>query len=216
MARVKVKDHEKLTDANIQHVLNLLEADKPITKKVACEILNISYNTTRLSNILEGYKAKQERYDKMRAANKGKPASDYEILTTAQSYLKGCNVSDIAKSLYRSPSFVRGILTKLGVPQKGMGEDKFKPSLLPDKCVRESFESGQKAWSAAYHAPCEVLKEVRSKATEGRVYQVYVFEQLDEPIEGFPKVTVGGFYAYQPAYELGSLEHLINLGVKIE
>ena len=54
--RTKKKDYEKLTDANIKHVIELLEAEKPITKKEACGILNISYNTTRLNNIIQEYK----------------------------------------------------------------------------------------------------------------------------------------------------------------
>ena len=56
MARVKKREHEKLTSSNVQHVINLLESDKPITKKEACAILNISYNTTRLSKIIDDHK----------------------------------------------------------------------------------------------------------------------------------------------------------------
>ena len=49
---VKKRSHEKLTDSNIQHVIGLLNAKSPITKKEACSILNISYNTTRLGTII--------------------------------------------------------------------------------------------------------------------------------------------------------------------
>ena len=51
--RVKKKSHEKLTDTNVQHVVDLLKGEDPITKKEACSILNISYNTTRLTNIID-------------------------------------------------------------------------------------------------------------------------------------------------------------------
>ena len=51
--RIKKRSHEKLTDANIRHVMDLLESKNPITKKEACSILNISYNTTRLNNIFQ-------------------------------------------------------------------------------------------------------------------------------------------------------------------
>ena len=50
---VKAKAHEKLDGANVQKVINLLGTDEPITKKEACEILNIRYNTTRLQRIIE-------------------------------------------------------------------------------------------------------------------------------------------------------------------
>ena len=36
--RVKKKSHEKLTDTNIQHVVDLLKDDDPITKKEACSM----------------------------------------------------------------------------------------------------------------------------------------------------------------------------------
>ena len=49
--RTKAQEHEKLTEANISHVIKLLEAENPITKKEACDILNITYNTTRLISI---------------------------------------------------------------------------------------------------------------------------------------------------------------------
>ena len=47
---VKAKSHEKLDDANVQRVIELLGGDEPITKKEVCEILNIRYNTTRSEN----------------------------------------------------------------------------------------------------------------------------------------------------------------------
>ena len=47
----KKKSYENLTDSNIKNVISLLEAEKPITKKEACDILNISYNTTRLNKL---------------------------------------------------------------------------------------------------------------------------------------------------------------------
>ena len=45
---IKKKSYEKLDDINIKRVIDALESEIPITKKDACEILNISYNTTRL------------------------------------------------------------------------------------------------------------------------------------------------------------------------
>ena len=39
-----MKSDEKLDKTTMLRIINLLEQDKPITKKAACEILNISYN----------------------------------------------------------------------------------------------------------------------------------------------------------------------------
>lgn len=58
--RVKKQEHEKITDANIKRVIGLLEASPPITKKEACEILGMSYNTTRLTKIIEEWKSDRD------------------------------------------------------------------------------------------------------------------------------------------------------------
>ena len=42
MRQTRKRDHEKLDEANLNRVIELLEGEKPITKKVACEMLNIS------------------------------------------------------------------------------------------------------------------------------------------------------------------------------
>ena len=52
---IKKKAHEKLDDKNIQRVINALNGENPITKKEACEMLHINYNTPRLSKIIKNY-----------------------------------------------------------------------------------------------------------------------------------------------------------------
>ena len=64
---IRQKDYEKLSSTNVQKVVDLLNQDDPITKKEACEILNIRYNTTRLQRIIDDhlelweYKIKEEQ-----------------------------------------------------------------------------------------------------------------------------------------------------------
>ena len=55
MRTVKKKAHENLTNDNISRVISFLRQDSPITKKEACELLNIRYNTTRLQNIIDDF-----------------------------------------------------------------------------------------------------------------------------------------------------------------
>ena len=76
---MRIKKHENLTKANIAKVIELLEAEKPITKKEACGILNITYNTTRLGNIIAEHKSDIERTAKMKAKLRGTPASESDI-----------------------------------------------------------------------------------------------------------------------------------------
>ncbi len=59
MARKRSElEEELMTEANIVRVIKLLEPTegKAITKKDACQILGMAYNTTRLSSIIEEYK----------------------------------------------------------------------------------------------------------------------------------------------------------------
>jgi transposase len=137
--RVKKKEGEKLTPENIERVISLLSQAKPITKKEACEILNISYNTTRLKNIIEGYTEEKALDEKRRAANRGKPASNQEIKDVIEWYLEGDNKQEIADRLYRSVTFVTNIIDTVGVPQRKPGQNYVKYEPLPDKCVADRF-----------------------------------------------------------------------------
>lgn len=217
--RVKIQEHEKLTNANIARVISLLEAEKPITKKEACEILNISYNTARLSNIIDGFKAKAARDKELREKNRGKPLTEFEIQEAVQKYLNGETVTDIANGLHRPAPMIKGLIIRLGVPTRVPFEQQAKPALLPEQCVAEEFRPGQKAWSAVYHSPCEVIVEVTNKdylkKYGARCYKIYIYEPLEERIDGFPTVEMGGYYAYTLAYDLGSLDHLLEYGIKL-
>ena len=210
MARVKKKDYENLTAVNIEKVLGLLsKTEKPITKKEACEILNISYNTTRLNKIIVEYQERKAYVADRKATNKGKRAASYEITEAITSYLQGASVSEIAAGLYRSSGFVRAILDRVGVPQRPVSvEERTAPSIIPDSCVSAEFLAGEKVWSAAYHAPAIVDEEVEVKNKyESKGYRVYILEKSEE--------TVGGFYAYVLACELGRLSHLEEYGVNL-
>lgn len=216
--RVKIKVGEKLTDANIERVIKLLEQPKPITKKEACEVLNISYNPTRLGTIIENHKNRKALDEKRRAANRGKPASPEEIKSVITEYLNGSTVSDIADGLYRSTTFVRNIIETVGVPQRGVGENYFEYSPLPEQCVSDSFNAGEIAWSARHQAPCIIDKAVgKTKDGVANLYRVYVIEPFEAPDKLFVRSWgTPGHYSTQPAYELGRLEHLRQYGVEPE
>ena len=89
---MRIKKHENLTKQSIAKVISLLEQDKPITKKEACGILNITYNTTRLANIIAEHKQDIERTAKMKAKLRGTPATESDIKFVVQGYLSGDNV----------------------------------------------------------------------------------------------------------------------------
>jgi len=203
MARnVKVKDSEKLDDANLKYVIELLESDKPITKKEACSILRISYNTTRLGNIIAGYKERAATDARLRAKNRGKAASDGEVVRAIEEYLNGDAISEIAKFMYRSSGFIKGIINRYNVPVRSASSDYFSPELLPDDVLSEDFEPGELVWSARYNTTARVDKLIQTQKEHGKVYRIWTLGNSQR-------------FASQPWYELGKLEHLQNLGVKL-
>ena len=226
---IRKKAGEKLDEANLSKVSALLNQDNPITKKEACEILNISYNTTRLNRILDEHNDTVSYRETRKSHNRGKKATTLEIKEAIESYLNGETVSDISKRLFRSTTFVKNILDKVGVPEKLPKTKRKGAAYLPDECVSEDFEKEQKVWSASYHAPA-IIKERYTKEYQDKnagiqyvnyeerygcgLYSIWVIEGETEWNDRFGQIT-GGFNAHQLAYDLGSLKHLEEYGVKL-
>ena len=228
---ITAKDHEKLSHANIEHVIKLLEDKQPITKKAACEILNISYNTTRLTKIIDEYRENKAYEASRREKNRGKPAEPHELNTVIELYLMGEPISDISKRLFRSAQFVSAIIERIGVPLRPTGDDRYRKTQLPEQCIRDSFEVGEIVWSAKYHAPAKIMAVLNPKfyaAHPGVVpvnyrelngcdcYKIHVRERMEDLPTRFSNVSNGGFFASALAYDLGSLEHLKLLGINLE
>lgn len=212
MRRVKKKDYENLTDSNIEKVTRLLEGSPPITKKEACEILNISYNTSRLNKIIEEFKDHRDLVKRMKAKKRGKPADNTEIRFIVEAFMSGASLSDIAKSNYRSVAFIKSIVERVGVPTRIVGEDKFTTELLPEECVSDEFTPGEIVWSAKYHTASKIIKKLPDEKYRDRYqcscYDIYVFEDTEGSVKG-------GFYASAPSYDLGKLNHLEEYGVNV-
>lgn len=215
--KVKAKEGENLTETHIKKVIELLEAEKPISKKDACEILNISYNTTRLTKIIEQFKADQDEQQRRRAANRGKAATPYEIQTIIEGYLDGDSVAEISKRIYRSSTFIRDVIDLVGVPEKVVGGDYWHPGFIPEKCQREEFEPGQVVWHARRNGMAIVREHKRNVSDPtNNYYQVYVIEAI-ENTEGlvYRADGYGGYYDGAYAYDLGCLDHLKQYGVDV-
>ena len=171
-----------------------------------------------MQKIIDEYIERKEYTAKRKSANRGKRATESEIKQIIEDYLDGDPISDIAARLYRSPSFVNGIVQRVGIPTRPSGDERYKPAILPDECIAEEFKIGEIAWSAKYHSPCEIRQELDDSYTERygeKCYRIYISEKIDEISPYFPQVERGGFNAYAPAYELGKLEHLTDYGVNV-
>tara|TARA_R110002074_G_scaffold68567_6_gene160580 strand:- start:1929 stop:2678 length:750 start_codon:yes stop_codon:yes gene_type:complete len=247
MARVKKKSYENLTKQNIEKVIGLLNPTKggsagqptsdqatvkPISKKEACDILNIAYNTTRLSKIIEDHNEQKAYTKKRKSALRGRPASDAEISEACTDFLGGHTLTDISKRLFRSVGFVRQILETVGVPARPANkEERLTPHYFPDECVSEDFNHGEVAWSSTYHSTVIVKERLTPEFLESKkgmtvvdyeskygcpCYAIYIVQDVDSEDTFFSSVQAGGFSAYAPAYELGKLLHLEKYGVNLQ
>jgi len=206
MARKKSASEEELmTDANIAKVIKLLEPEegtKAITKKDACQILGMAYNTTRLGTIIEEWKKKQTKNAERRAEKRGKPVTDEERVYIISEYLNGETVDSISKATYRSSTFVKSVLEANSVPIRVPGSSYFTPELIPEGAVRDRFKLGEVVYSTRYDSTARIDAESFSKQ-HGWIYRVWLLAEKWQQ------------NAYQEATELASLEHLRQLGVRI-
>ena len=199
-------EEELMTDANIAKVIRLLEPQeegkKPITKKDACAILGMSYNTTRLGTIIEDYKKKQLRTAERKSQLRGKPATQEEKVYIISEYLNGETVDAISKMTYRSSRFIKDILEGNSVPIRVPGSSYFSPELIPDGAIRDRFKVGEVVYSSRYDSTARIDAEQKSDKY-GFVYRIWLLADKWQQ------------NAYQEASELASLEHLREMGVRI-
>lgn len=189
--------------------------------------MNIAYNTTRLQKIIEGHLEHKEYVKKRKAMNRGKPASNQEISEAVAGYLRGEPINEIAASLYRSPSFIKNLIERVGVPERTSSENT-EYDYIPEECVAEDFVSGEIVWSAKYHSAAIIEDEISidhqaEKAGysdvnyetkySSKCYSIYVLTKTDEP-DPFER-RKPGFSAFALAYDLGKLEHLKQYGVDL-
>jgi len=218
---VKRKAYEKLDDTNIERVIAALNDSSPITKKSACEMLNISYNTTRLGNIINDYIEKRDYRQSRLEKNRYKPATEEEKKDIITDYLMGRTISDISKDLYRPTSFVKNFVTKVGVPTKVAVGEEF---IVPDECVKYEFEVGEWIWFNDMHPDARGGKAGRirrecmdSKRGKEGGYKVYMIDYW-VPVEWKEGMWIGWWpgikrcpsWTVKPAYEIASIQHLLD------
>lgn len=196
---------ERLDDASMEKVIAALEPAegiKPITKKAACEMLAIAYNTTRLGTLIEKYKEVKARNAKRRADLRGKPATQDEIVYVIQEYLEGSTIDALTKSTFRPANFIKHILESNAVPLRSTSHDYFRPVLIPDDAMRDRFTVGEVVYSARYDSTARIDAEQFDKRY-GWIYRIWLLSE--KWLQS----------AYQPHEELASLEHLRKIGVKV-
>lgn len=167
---VRAQEHEKFSDPTLlQSVIDDLEKDKPITKKAACDILNMSYNTARLAKIIEEYKDKAIRHKRRRAEMRSIPVSDLEKKTIIDSYLGGDALAEISSNSFRSVSVIKNILYSYNIPLRTASSTYQNPVFLPDDSIANDYVLDDLVYSAKYNCPAYIRKRI-----EDGVYSMWL------------------------------------------
>ena len=219
---VKKKAHEKLDNKNIQRVIDALNGENPITKKEACGMLHINYNTPRLSKIIKNYREEIAYRQKRMDRNRGKSATDIEKQEIILQYLTGMSVTDIAKGMYRSTPFIKSFIDNTGVPTRVAEGEEF---IVPDECVKEEFKIGEWVWFNKNHPDTKggkagkIVEDLTSTAKmaqeqECKAYRIHYWTPIEWQ-EGMWASWWSGhkrFVGWTTAlsYEIGSIQHLVD------
>lgn len=195
--KLKVAKQERLDDSTMKEVIALLEQEKPITKKDACAKLNISYNTTRLTNLITEFKQRKEREATIRRSLRGKPLDTAEKKDIIQQYLADTPISEISKSSFRTIAVIKSLLQEYGIPIKSKAaSDYFKNvPLLDEKTVTENYSGGELVYSTRYGCLAEIVTLFKNTEKHGNVYRIWLLGKEQQ-------------YAYQPYYELANLSRV--------
>ena len=219
---IKKKAHEKLDDKNIQRVINALNGEKPITKKEACEMLHINYNTPRLSKIIKNYREERAYRQKRMDKNRGKVATEDEKREIISQYLTGMSITAIAKVMYRSTPFIKSFIDNTGVPTRVAEGEEF---IVPDECVKEEFKIGEWVWFNDNHPNArggkagKIIEDITSsakmaQAQECKCYKIHYWTPIewkdDFWVPWWPGYRRWKSWTCKLSYEIGSIQHLID------
>lgn len=174
------------------------------TKKAACELIGIRYNTARLDKLIEERKLDIERTARLRKKVRGRAPTQQDIASWAFEYFKGSSLAEIAQRSYRSVAVVKRSLEFHGVLMKDSSATPLQPSELPEHCFVDELKPGERVWVPGYQCTGEVIKEVPTK-TGTKAYQVYLLDGERT-----------GMYVHYNIFELGSLKHLEEIGVDVK
>jgi len=187
MAKViKVKAGERLDEASVKEVIKALGAEAPISKKEACAMLNITYNTTRLTNIIKEYEDKIAFRRRQRAAVRKTPVSILDKKNIVQSFVSGVSVNDIVKDSFRSLHIVNKVLVEFNMPARTSLGDRI---LIEEEQTAEDYGKGDLVYSAKYGEYAEIIKKHSDSEEHGAIYHIYILGKHC-------------MNAYQPYYEL--------------
>jgi hypothetical protein len=161
-------------------VQDLRFAEKKITKKEACSRLGIAYNTARLDKLVESFLEEKARIENRKAANRGKKATEFEISTMIEMFLEKEPLTAISERLCRGTQFVKGTLSRLGIPTRNSDCDYFNPQPLDGDFQYEELAAGTVVYSARHQEIGEVRRKCPTSGETG--YWVYLASEQNVAI----------------------------------
>ena len=168
------------------------------TKKAACEALGIKYNTKRMEKFLDDHDHREDVGKRIRAEKRKTAIDNAEAANIITDYINGTPYQDLSDQYYRSVGMIKYCVEKHGAALRtNKSIDPLNPPELPIECLQEEFEIDEYVWVAKYGCIGQV------KGFLGEAIKVQTLGQ------GIQQKT------YQPCYELGSLRHLVELGVDV-
>jgi hypothetical protein len=192
MTKIKFKNYENVTPEKIRKAIEVLNTGG--TKKAACDALGIKYNVTRLQKIVEF--TRKEEIEKTLRAKKARTAVDKdEAIGIIKEYLETASIDAVAKMYFRTPYTIAKVLDDYGAKLHSAKTDYFNPGMLPEICMADKFVPGEYVWSSRHN----MLAVIRKEWAPG-VYAIRVLGKHEKD-------------AFQETADLGSLQHLVELGI---
>jgi len=193
---IRRKEGEDFSPTKIEEVIQMLESDKPATKKDACAFLGMAYNVSRLNKIIDEHNETKAYHKKRQKELRKQPLSEGDIAYIVSSYLEEPNLSLIADSTHRGLSVIKRVLERYNIPLRSSNTTYFNPIDIENFAVE--YTNGDLVYSARYDEPCYI-----EKLTQDGVYRIWLVKTEQ--------------YALQPYWELIDLRKVQQeLSIKIE
>lgn len=120
---MSLKPKITISETKIRQVIWMIKTGK--SKKICCEHLGISYNTTRLTKIIADFKEKQIRTEQLKEEARNKTLSNFDKATIISRYIDDNeSISGIADSLYITFNTIKKVLIESNVPLRSRGKHK--------------------------------------------------------------------------------------------
>jgi hypothetical protein len=186
---IRIKNGEDFSATKIEEVIGALNKDKPITKKDACAMLGMAYNTARLNKIIEEHDERKTYHERRRKELKKIPLTTEDYSFIVSSYLEEANLTIIAETTHRSLTVIKRVLERFNIPLRSTSTSYQNPIYLADDSISEEYAKDDLVYSSRYDEPAYICKKLNKEA-----YRIWLLKSEQ--------------YSTQPYWELGDLRKI--------